>query len=133
MYRMLEVPPTPMSEYAEAVALVGTGAVIADESVLAIHDLALVNPRQIRVVHAGRSRAALPPTVLVERRRLAPEEVTTVEGIPTMTVAAALVAARGRVLPSRLAAAVDDALSRGLLDEGCVPSLRALINSAEDR
>jgi predicted transcriptional regulator of viral defense system len=48
---------TPLTEYAEAVALAGPGAVLADDAVLAMHDLASVKPRRIRrAVSAARRR-----------------------------------------------------------------------------
>ncbi len=34
---MTEVPPTPLTEYAEAVAMLGPDAVVADDAVLALH------------------------------------------------------------------------------------------------
>ena len=39
VYRMNEVPRGPLDEFAEAVALVGRQAVLADEAVLAAHGI----------------------------------------------------------------------------------------------
>lgn len=124
VYRMTEVPPTPMTQYAEAVALVGEGAVVVDESVLAIHDLALVSPRTVRVASPHRVRAVLPATVDHVRRALPPDEVTDVDGVLTMTVAAALRACRGRVVPERLLRAVDEALDHRLVTADVAAALR---------
>src|SRR5690348_15468865 len=110
VYRLDDVV-TPLTEYAEALALAGHGAVLADDTVLALHDLALIDSRRIRVA-VPRSLSAdvpLPPTVDVVVRELAPADVTEVECIPTMTVAAALRACRARMMTGRLLLAVDRA------------------------
>ncbi|UOY03716.1 hypothetical protein [Blastococcus sp. PRF04-17] len=122
---------TPLSEYAEAVALTGPGAVLADDAVLALHDLAQVNPRRLLVAvpHPLPHDARLPATVEVVVRRLAPEDVTEVEGIPTMTVAAALRACRGRVMDERLRHGVHRAAADGLLDAGTAELLRVEFTS----
>ena len=44
VYKLVHHTPTPYDQYAEAVALVGDDAFLYGESVLAINDLALVNP-----------------------------------------------------------------------------------------
>ena len=132
-YRMAEVPPTPMTQYAEAVALVGEGAVVADESVLAIHDLGLVNPRAVRVATPHRVRARLPTAVELVHRSLPPADVTDVEGVPTMTVAAALRACQGRVMPERLLQAVGDAMDRRLVGRAVAAVLRAELAGSTER
>jgi hypothetical protein len=65
---------TPLTEYAEAVALGGPGAVLADDAVLALHDLAQVNPRRIRVAvpHPLPAGVELPATVEVLHRSWPP-------------------------------------------------------------
>jgi hypothetical protein len=125
VYRLHDVI-TPLTEYAEAVALAGPGAALADDAVLAMHDLAAVNPRRIRVAvpRPLPDGVRLPGTVEVVVREMAPEDVTEVEGIPTMTVAAALRACRGRVMTERLLQGVDRALEEGLLDPATAEMLR---------
>lgn len=123
VYRMTEIPPTPLSEYAEAVALAGTHAVIADDAVLALHDLALVNPRHITVATPDRIRATLPSTVHVIRRHLPAEDITDVDGVPTMTIPAAIRACRDHVMSDRLTHAVHDARERRLIDEATAQRL----------
>ena len=49
VYRLNHHVPTPFDHYAEAVALVGEDAIIYGDGVLSMHNLALVNPRQIQV------------------------------------------------------------------------------------
>lgn len=117
---------TPLTEYAEAVALAGPGAVLADDAVLAMHDLAQVNPRRLRVAvpHPLPDDVRLPATVEVVVRELTHEDVTAFEGIPTMTVAAALRACRGWVMTERLRQGVHRAAEEGLLDPGTAAMLQ---------
>ena len=124
VYRMTEVPPTPLTEYAEAVAMLGPDAVIADEAVLAWYGLAQVNPRKIRIALGRRTRAKLPPTVEVVYRDLTAADVTVVEGVPMMTVAAALRACQGRVMTERLRQGAREALERHLIDAQTETALR---------
>ena len=57
LYRLTHYVPTELDRYAEAVALVGgDDAIVFGESVLAMHDLALVNPAQLSVARSGRVR-----------------------------------------------------------------------------
>lgn len=116
VYRMEEAPMTALTPYAQALALVGAGAYLADESVLAVHDLALVNPRTIKVATDRRVRAALPPTIeLVPANDGRPVEH--VDGLPTMPLRDALIACRGRVMRDRLVDATRVAVARDLLDD----------------
>jgi predicted transcriptional regulator of viral defense system len=115
VYRMLEAPSGRLSEYAEAVALAGTDAVLADESVLAALDLTHINLRRIRIASPRRVRVTLPPTIELVNRQIPAEHVADVEGIPAMTVAAAIRGARGRVMDRRLVEATRTAAARGLL------------------
>ncbi len=115
VYRMLEVPAGPLDEYAEAVALVGPDAVLADDAVLAAHDLGQVNLRRIRVATPHRVRAKLPPTVEIVRRDVPADQRDYIDGVPAMSVEAALIASRGRVMTERLIDATRTAAARGLL------------------
>lgn len=120
VYRMTEAPTDDLTPYAEAVALVGPDAVIADESVLDMHDLAFVNPAHIVVATPHRVRAALPDTIRVLKQQVAPRTVEYVHGVPAMPLAQALVRCADRVMTERLEDAVVEALARRLLsaDEG---------------
>jgi predicted transcriptional regulator of viral defense system len=115
LYRMLEVPAGPLDEYAEAVALAGPDALLADEAVLAVHGLAQVNLRRIRVASPHRVRARLPPTVELVHRNVPAGQRDYVDGIPAMSLEAALVACRGRIMTERLIDATRAAAARGLL------------------
>ncbi len=114
VYSMEEAPTTRYTEYAKALALAGPDAMLADESVLAFHDLALVNPRSTKVMTKRRVRAQLPSTVEVLRRTELPAPVF-FEGLASMPLADALLACRGRVQTERLLDATHEARVRGLI------------------
>lgn len=115
VYRFDDVPATDRDQFMEAVLEVGEGAHLVGDAVLALHRLADVNPRRIRVGTPRRVRVAVPRTVEIVRRRDLPEDLTIDEGIPTTTVARALLDARGTVMTERLADATREARERGLL------------------
>jgi hypothetical protein len=83
--------------------------------VLSLHDLALANPRKIRVAATRQVRAELPPTIEARERHVDPRDLTVFEGIPTTTVARALLDARGLIMTDRLIEAAKEAMRRGLL------------------
>ena len=116
VYRMEEAPTTPLTPYAQALALVGPGSMLADESVLALHELALVNPRAIKVATNRRVRTNLPATIELIHR-VTTDAVEVVDGLATMPLKAALLECRGRVMRERLAEATHTALARELIDE----------------
>lgn len=114
VYLMEEAPTTPLTEYALALALVGPDAMLADESVLAAHELALVNPRTIKVTTPRRVRTQVPKTVeIIRRSHLA--EPAFIGGLPAMPVGQALVECKGRVPKDRLVEAAQQARAQGLL------------------
>lgn len=117
VYRVQELPRGPLDDFAEAVALVGRDAVLADEAVLAAHDLAQVNLRRIKVATPtpSRVRRRLPPTIEVVRRRVAASDRDDIDGIPAMSIPAALLASTGRVMRERLLEAAHRARARGLI------------------
>jgi len=115
VYRMLEAPSGRLGEFAEAVALAGADAVLADESVLAALDLTHINLRRIRVASPRRVRVTLPPNIELIHRQIPVDVRDDIEGIPSMTVAAAIRGARGRVMTERLIEATRTAAARDLL------------------
>ena len=122
VYKLSRWVPTPYDSYAEAVTLAGEGSYLSGSSVLAMHDLALVNPSTVEVSVPGRSRRSLPPWVKAVRADgPAP---TAYEGIPSQSVADAIRACRRTVMPERLADAVEDARDGGLLKEREAAELR---------
>ncbi len=124
VYRMDEAPVDGLTEFATAVALVGGDAILADESVLAAHDLAQVNVRRIRVATSERVRRRLPTTIEVVSRAVPADQRTELDGVPAMTLAAAIRASRGRVMTSRLIDAVRQADARGLIDHREAEAIR---------
>lgn len=116
VYRMIEMPPTRLTEYAEAAALCGEDAVLADEAVLAACGLGQVSLRKIKVVTPRRVRRQLPSTVEIERKNVPLRDRGFIEGIPAMSVESALLGSRGRVMTDRLIEAARKARQSGLLD-----------------
>ena len=128
LYRVADAPATNRDQLAEAVRLMGRDAYLTHDAVLALHQLALVNPRRIRVATPHRVRAVLPGFIqLVHRTDLPPAALTIYEGIPCTTVAQALLDCRGLVMTERLAEARRDALRQGLLTTGESRRLRAAL------
>ncbi len=122
VFRIKHYIPTPLDLYADAVALVGTESFIADESVLAMHGLALVNPDRVFVGTTKRTRRKLPDYIEIVQ---VPSclEPTVYEGVPSMSVTDAIRRCRGRVMPERLQEAVRDAAEQGLIRRKDVKSL----------
>lgn len=115
VYRLNHHVPTPYDHFAEAVALVGRGSLIYGDGVLAMHNLALVNPPQIQVAVAKRVRRALPEWIrLVKKTDDIREE--SFEGIACQKVADAIRTCRGTVMKERLVEAIDEAARQGLVD-----------------
>lgn len=115
LYRFNDVPHTGRDEFMEAVLRAGPRAFLIDDAVLALHDLGLVNPRRIRVGTPTRARPSLPATIELVRRRVEPDDLTEYEGIPSTTIARALLDCRGLVMDERLVDAAREAARRGLL------------------
>lgn len=115
VYRLDDAPHTERDQFAEAVLRVGPEAYLTHDAVLALHELALVNPKQIRVATPRRTRAKHPPWIRVIRRDLTNEHITVYEGIRSTTVARALVDCRTLVMRDRLTQAAEEARVRGLL------------------
>ncbi len=116
IYRFEEMPPTKFDQYYEAVLRVGEDAVLVGDAVLALHGLALVNPRQIRVATTKRRRGVFPAWLKVVMERVPDDEVTMVEGIPATTVPRAVRDARPYVMTERLLEAIPEALHAGLIE-----------------
>ena len=106
---------TPLGYYAETCFLVGEDAHLCGEAVLAMHELAWVNPPSLTVATPPRRRKSLPkwvtPIFRPKGRR------TFYERIPCQPLADALCECKYKVLQERLAQAAADAYSRGLLSK----------------
>lgn len=115
LYRLADARPTEYDQFAEALLRVGDGAYLRGDAVLALHQLALVNPRRIRVGARRRVRASLPEFIDL-REEVAPnEDLTVYEGLRATTVARALLDCRGQVMTDRLLDAAKQAKAEGLL------------------
>lgn len=115
VYRFDDAPRSPQDEYCEAVLRVGEGAHLTRDAVLALHDLALVNPRRVRVGLPRRTEAQLPEWIEVVREDIPAEDLTSYDRIPSTTVARALIDCRGIVMRDRLLEALAVATQRGLV------------------
>lgn len=133
LYRFLDAPVGRHDGLAEAVKRVGPGAYLSHDAVLALHDLALVNPRRTRVATAERVRAKLPGWIELIYRTLPAEAITTYDGIPSATVTQALEDCIGIVPRGRLLDAAKTARARWLLTEPEYRRLRRLIRNRQPR
>ena len=68
VFRLRNYPYNEYCHYAEAVALVGDGAWICGDSVLAMHNLALVNPLYTCVSTTKRVRRTMPEWIKVVQK-----------------------------------------------------------------
>lgn len=130
LYRFDDVPPTGRDQFMEAVLRVGAGAHLTHDAVLALHELALVNPKRIRVGTPRRARPRVPAYVEIVHLQLDPADLTVYGGIPSATVARALLDCRGIVMGERLLEAARDAQQRGLLTRRDAPRVLAELGSA---
>jgi len=115
LYRFDDIPTTGRDEYMEAVLRVGRDAHLTHDAVLALHDLGLVNPRRIRVGTPHRVRSRIPGHIEVVPQLLSAADLTVYEGLPSATIARALLDCRALVMPDRLIDAAREAAARGLL------------------
>lgn len=114
VYKLVQYTPTPYDQFAEAVALAGENAFLHGESVLAINDLALVNPAVIHVASPRRTRRTLPDWIhVVPAAKDA--KVDECFGIPCQRVVDAFRVCKGVVPITRLRKAVEDAAREGIV------------------
>lgn len=131
LYRLADARPTEYEQFAEALLRVGDGAYLRGDAVLALHHLALVNPRRIRVGVPRRVRAALPEFIDLQEEQMAEGDLTIYEGLRAMTVARALLDCHGQVMAERLLDAAKQAKAEGLLTgREYAPVRRALTHDA---
>lgn len=130
LYRVEGIDAGDRAPYAEAVLRVGEDAHLVGDSVLAFHDLALVNPRRIKVATPRRVRKDLPSHIQLVHARTDPADLTEYDGIPSLTVAAAIRDSIGALIPERLSAAVERAADEGLVRRREATALLAEIRAA---
>ncbi|MHB8191014.1 MAG: type IV toxin-antitoxin system AbiEi family antitoxin domain-containing protein [Ferrimicrobium sp.] len=129
LYRFDDIPHTGLDQFMEAVLRVGPEAYLTHDAVLAMHDLALANPRRIRVGTPKRARGRFPNHIEVFQRHLDPHELTVYEAIPSTTVARALLDCRGLIMADRLLEAAREAARTGLLRKGEADSVIAKLGA----
>jgi predicted transcriptional regulator of viral defense system len=115
LYRFADIPITEFDTFIEAVLRCGPDAHLTRDAVLALHGLALVNPRRIRVGSPHRVRRTLPDSIEVIREQVAPGDLTSYEGIPSTSVRRALLDCCDIVMIDRLVEATEEAGRRGLV------------------
>lgn len=125
LYRFADIPLTDRSGFMEAVLLAGPGAYLIDTGTLAMERLALVVPERIRVGTNRRARVTLPRNVELVRTHHAPQDITAIEGVPTVSIPRAILDSVGRVMTDRLIDAAREANEKGLIGIGEMNSLIA--------
>jgi len=115
VYRFADLVDDERAQFYEAVLSVGPDAYLTRDAVLAFHDLALVNPRRIRVGTKRRVRRQLPDYIEVVREDLPATDLTTYDGLASATVERALRDCIGTVMTDRLVDAAQHARDEGLI------------------
>ena len=115
VYKILDLPTTEFDQFAEIIYRIGDRAFLAGETVLALHNLALVNPFKISVLTTKRVRTKLPKFVTVSIGAISPDEATTIDGISATTVEKALRDCKKMILPERVMVMVYQAKINGYL------------------
>jgi len=127
VYTHREVPTTPFTEPAVAVALGGKGAFLHREAVLNLAGIGQFNPKKVRVGTCRRVRRSLPEWMDLENRPdVTDADLTYHEGIPATTVRRALEDMKHRMPLDRWEALVDEALRRELITDQDVASWKAV-------
>lgn len=119
VYRHTGVPADQWTELTATLANAGADAFLEGDTVLAMFDLALVNPSKIFVGTPRRRRRAMPPphTVVTFRPKVGEDDLTTYEGLRCVTVRRALIDGIPRLLGERALGAVTEAQRRGLIND----------------
>lgn len=129
LYRVDGIDGGDHAAYAEAVLRVGDDAHLVGDSVLAFHELALVNPQHITVGTPRRVRRDLPAHIRLVHSRTDPADLTDYDGVPSITVERAIRDSIGSVMPERLAEAARRAADEGLLRRSAANTLLYEIGS----
>lgn len=112
VYRLADFPVDEKSRFAEAVALCG-GGMVYGEGVLALNNLALVNPGKIKVAINRKFRRKVPEWV--EPIQVKEVDTTYYYGIPSQKLSDAIRICRKTVPKERLISAIDEAEREGLI------------------
>ena len=115
VYRFPNTRRTQYDSYYTALMHVSDDAFLIKDAVLSFENLALVNPRSIRVGVTHRIQHEVPTWIKVERYAIDEDEIKIREGIRMTSVAQAIIDSIGIVMPSRLAAALIEAKREGMI------------------
>lgn len=116
LYQLTRWVPEQNDAYAWAVMMVGPGAVLYGESVIAMLGLAPTNPTRTFVASPRRIRRKLPENLKV-RWVEGIEPGAIYDGIPCQNVHDAILTCKGKVLPDRLLAAAEAARAQGFVNK----------------
>lgn len=125
VYRLADFPIDEKSRFAEAVALCG-GGVLYGEAVLALNNLALVNPGKLKVAINRKFRRKVPGWV--EPIQVKEVQATAYYGIPSQRLSDAIRSCIKTVPKDRLISAVDEAEREGLIFGEELNTLRKEMN-----
>ena len=114
LYRITHYLPTEYDHYAMAVALVGGDAWLWGDAVLAMHNLALVNPVRYKVATKRNVRKDLPEWIEVTHR-FDKADVDEFNGIPCQNLASVFIDYKDSLMRDRILQAIQEASYRGLL------------------
>ncbi|MCD9154197.1 type IV toxin-antitoxin system AbiEi family antitoxin domain-containing protein [Aeromicrobium duanguangcaii] len=118
VYRHVGVPTDTRTELAAKLAEAGEDAFLEGDTVLAMFDLALVNPAQIYIGTPRRRRGKAPRhTVITYRPNMRDDDLAVYDGMRCVTVRRALLDAVPHLIGERALDAVADAQRRELIDE----------------
>jgi predicted transcriptional regulator of viral defense system len=126
LYRLPTFPYTAFDEYHRAVLWPAGRGVVSHESALALWDLADVNPRHINLTVPERLRRRGGERYRLWIRKLAPGDITEVQGVRTVTPLRAIKdALEAGTDPHLIGQAIDTGLRRTLIDSVDAETLRA--------
>lgn len=127
-YLHREVPRSPLTQPALAVALAGDGAFLHREAVFDVLAFGQFNPKQIRVAIRRRVRRTLPEWVNLEQRSDVPAgEITAFQGIAATTVEQAIKDMEGRMPRERWLTLIDQATRRELIEPGAFTAAKGAV------
>jgi predicted transcriptional regulator of viral defense system len=115
VYQFEQLTGSANESFLRATLHVGVDAYLTADAVLAVHDLANVNPKVIRVGIAKRTRQAIPKGIELMKTDALPQEIEVRNGIKMTRVARAIIDSKHLVMRERLQRALEDALERGLV------------------
>jgi predicted transcriptional regulator of viral defense system len=115
LYWLHGAPQTRWRALAEAVFRVGPGAALSHDAVLALHELVEHKLDRIRVSNPHPVRVHLPNHIEVYQHRVEATDLIAYRGIPSTTIARALLDCRSLLTAELLVHAADGAVERGLL------------------